>query len=130
MKFKRTPVLLLMILTLYACQKKVECVTKMKFDKSLWLKNQKRDCYRDREKMLYNFLDTHKIKGLKYSEIVKLLGTTEIVSTSHSTHLRYIVTTKKDSTIEKKYSTELLISLDKDSIVQSYMVALRDKNDK
>ena len=130
MKFKRTPVLLLMILTLYACQKKIECVTKMKFDKSLWLKNQKRDCYRDREKMLYNFLDTHKIKGLKYSEIVKLLGTTEIVSTSHSTHLRYIVTTKKDSTIEKKYSTELLISLDKDSIVQSYMVALRDKNDK
>ena len=130
MKFKRTPVLLLMILTLYACQNKVECVTKMKFDKSLWLKNQKRDCYRDREKMLYNFLDTHKIKGLKYSEIVKLLGTTEIVSTSHSTHLRYIVTTKKDSTIEKKYSTELLISLDKDSIVQSYMVALRDKNDK
>ena len=119
-----------MILTLCACQKKVECVTKMKFDKSLWLKNQKRDCYRDREKMLYNFLDTHKIKGLKYSEIVKLLGTTEIVSTSHSTHLRYIVTTKKDSTIEKKYSTELLISLDKDSIVQSYMVALRDKNDK
>ncbi|WP_412464411.1 hypothetical protein [Flavobacterium mekongense] len=130
MKFKRTPVLLLMILTLYACQKKVECVTKMKFDKSLWLKNLKRDCYRDREKMLYNFLDTHKIKGLKYSEIVNLLGTTEIVSTSHSTHLRYIVTTKKDSTIEKKYSTELLISLDKDSIVQSYMVALRDKNDK
>ena len=129
MNFKRTLVLLLTILTFYACQKKVECVTKLKFDKSLWLKNQQKDCYRDREKMLYDFLDTHKIKGLKYSEIVKLLGTTEIVSTSHSTYLKYIVTTKKDSTIEKKYSTELLISLDKDSIAESYMVALRDKKE-
>jgi len=130
MKFKRILVLLLIFLTFYACRKKVECVTKLKFDKNLWLKNQKRDCYRDREKMLYDFLDTHKIKGLKYSEIVKLLGTTEIVSTSHSTHLRYIVTTKKDSTIEKKYFTELLISIDSDSIAGNYMVALRDKKDK
>ena len=130
MKFKRTSVLLFMILTLCACQKKVKCVTKMKFDKSLWLKNQKRDCYRDREKMLYDFLDTHKIKGLKYSEIEKLLGSEKIETTSHSKYIIYTVTTKKDSTIDQKYSKELIIFLDRDSIAQSYMVSLRDKNDK
>jgi hypothetical protein len=101
----------------------------MKFDKSLWLKNQQKDCYKDREKMLYNLLDNHKIKGLKYSEIEELLGRVEIVSTSHSKYIIYTVTTKKDTTIEKKYSKELIIFLDRDSIAQSFMVAKRDKSD-
>lgn len=129
MNFIRTLFLLLIILTIQSCQKKVECIKELKFDKSLWLKNQQKDCYKDREKMLYNLLDNYKIKGLKYTEIEKLLGSTEIVSTSHSKYITYTVTTKKDSTIEQKYSKELIIFLDRDSIAQSYMVAKRDKSD-
>jgi predicted MarR family transcription regulator len=127
MNLKKILVFLLIISTLLSCQKKVECVTELKFDKSLWLKNQQRDCYRDREKMLYDLLDNHKIKGLKYTEIEKLLGNQEIVSTSHSKYITYTVTTKQDSTIEQKYSKELIIFLDRDSIAQSYMIAKSDK---
>ena len=127
MELKKTLFLLLFILTIQACQKKVECVTKLKFDKSLWLKNQQKDCYRDREKMLYDLLDNHKIKGLKYSEIAKLLGSAEIESTSHSKFIKYAVTTKKDSTIDKKYSKELIIFFNRDSIAESIMVAESDK---
>jgi hypothetical protein len=128
MEFKRILFLLLSVLAIKACQKKVECVTKLKFDKSLWLMNQQKDCYRDREKMLYDLLDNHKIKGLKFSEIEKLLGRAEIESTSHSKYIIYTITTKKDSTIEQKYSKELIIFLDRDSIAQSFMVAKRNKN--
>lgn len=127
MKFISTLFFLLIILTIQSCQKKVECVTKLKFDKSLWLKNQQKDCYRDREKMLYDLLDNHKIKGLKYSEIVKLLGNSEIESTSHSKFIKYIVTTKNDSTIESKYSKKLIIFLNRDNIAESIMVAKSDK---
>lgn len=130
MKFIRTLFLLIAIWTIESCQKKVECVTKLKFDKSLWLKNQQKDCYRDREKMLYDLLDNHKIKGLKYPEIVKLLGNSEIESTSHSKSIKYIVTTKNDSTIESKYSKELIIFLNRDSIAESIMVAKSDKRNK
>lgn len=127
MKFIRTLFSLLIILIIQSCQKKIECVKELKFDKSLWLKNQQKDCYKDREKMLYNLLDNYKIKGLKYSEIEKLLGSAEIVSTSHSKYITYSVTTKKDSTIDQKYYKELIIFLDRDSIVESIMIAKSDK---
>lgn len=130
MNFIKTLFILSSILTIQSCQKKIECVKEMKFDKSLWLKNQQKDCYKDREKMLYDLLDNHKIKGLKYPEIEKLLGSTEIVSTSHSQYITYSVTSKKDSTIEQRYSKELIIFLDKDSIAQSLMIAKSDKSDK
>ncbi|MEO5775708.1 MAG: hypothetical protein ABIQ27_02315 [Flavobacterium sp.] len=130
MKPKRILFLLLTILMIQACQKKVECVTKLKFDKSLWLKNQQKDCYRDREKMLYDLLDNYKIKGLKYPEIVKLLGNAEIESTSHSKSIKYIVSTENDSTIEQNYYKELIIFLDRDSIAESVMVAKSNKNNK
>jgi hypothetical protein len=130
MKFIRTLFLLSIILTIQACQKKVEYVTKLKFDKSLWLKNQQKDCYRDREKMLYDLLENYKIKGLKYPEIVKLLGNAEIESTSHSKSIKYIVSTKSDSTIEPKYSKELIIFLNRDSIAESVLVSKSEKIDK
>ncbi|WP_296686485.1 hypothetical protein [Flavobacterium sp.] len=129
MKFTKIFFLLLNILIIQSCQKKVECVTKLKFDKSLWLKNQQKDCYKDREKMLYDLLDNHKIKGLKYSEICELLGNSEIESSSHSKHIKYIITTKNDSTIESKFSKELIIFLNKDSIAESIIVAKSDKSD-
>lgn len=129
MEFKRIVFLLLSVLAIQACQKKVECVTKLKFDKRLWLSNQQKDCYRDREKMLYDLLDNHKIKGLKYSEIEKLLGNVEIESTSHSKYVKYSITSEKDLTIDQRYSKELIIFLDRDSIAQSFMVANHDKND-
>ncbi len=127
MKFIKLLFLIVLLKTIQSCKKENECITEIKFDKNLWAKNQVSDCYRDREKMVNNLLDSHKIKGLKYSEIAKLLGETEIESTSHTKSITYIITTKNDSTIESKYYKNLIISLDKDSIAQSIMLTKMEK---
>ncbi|MGV1010849.1 MAG: hypothetical protein ACOYBS_00245 [Flavobacterium sp.] len=119
--------LFLFVSFVFSCKKETPCETKIKFDKVRWLKNDSSNCFRDREKMIYDLLNNHKIKGLKYSELSKLLGGTEIISTSHSKHIIYDITTKNDSTIDLKNYKELIISLSNDSVAIGIMVALHDK---
>ena len=63
MNFIKTLFILSSILTIQSCQKKIECVKEMKFDKSLWLKKSAERLLQRQKKD--NLLDNHKIKDLK-----------------------------------------------------------------
>lgn len=100
----------------------ISCNSNAKFEKMGW--NQKGDLnsYPNREKMLNDLMENHKIKGLKYSELVNLLGEPEINKTSESLTAFYNIQTEYGSDIDPVYIKNLEISLSIDSVAQSCIV--------
>lgn len=113
---KLTFILLCFSLVSFSCKRDI------RFEKSGW--NQKGDLnsYPNRERMLNDLMENYKIKGLKYSELVNLLGEPEIETTSKSISANYNIVTDYGSDIDPVYVKTLVISLNIDSVAQSCTV--------
>lgn len=118
---KLTFILLTISLVLFSCKRD------LKFEKSGW--NQKDDvnCYLNRERMLNDLMKNHKIKGLKYTELVNLLGEPEIKTTSENITASYNLVTKYGNDIDPIYSEDLVIGLSPDSITQGSAIKIWKK---
>ena len=100
----------------------ISCESETKFDKFGWSKKSDLNSFPNREKMLNDLMKNYKIKGLKYSEIIDLLGEPEIRTTSDSFSAVYNIETEYGNDIDPIYVKELEISLNKDSVAQNCII--------
>ncbi|MGP8216072.1 MAG: hypothetical protein ACLQQ4_10945 [Bacteroidia bacterium] len=96
---------------------------RMKFDKTGWMEDDGTHTYPYRNAMLDDLLKHHKLKGLKNSQLIDLIGSPEnnYARNGDTIFIYYNIVMKYDGT-DPYYSKKLSIKLSKDSIVQSYKV--------
>ena len=97
----------------------ISCENDIKFNKTGWLKKGDLNSFPNREKMLNDLMKNYKIKDLKYSELINLLGKPEIRTTSESISAVYNIKTEYGNDIDPVYVQELNISLNADSVTQN-----------
>jgi len=106
--------LLFVILLLISCNE----TGQLKFDKTKW--DTKDDIeFPYRNKMLNDLTTNYKLVGLKYREILKLLGEPDYRDTIS---FGYRLIEDFGSDIDPIYSKNLAFKLDKDSIITSYKI--------
>ncbi|WP_412464412.1 hypothetical protein [Flavobacterium mekongense] len=100
----------------------LSCENSLKFDKSGWLQKDDPDGYKNRESMLKDLLENHKIKGLKYSELIDLLGSPENYADEKTNTITYNIVIDYGFNIDPVYIKNLEIKFSKDSIVENYKI--------
>ncbi|TDH26900.1 hypothetical protein EXU57_08830 [Segetibacter sp. 3557_3] len=88
-----------------------------KFEKSAW--NEKGDLgiYPNRDKMLKDIMNNHRLRGLTYTQLVELLGEPEDYSDVNPNTVYYNVVTEYGRDIDPVYLKNLEIGLSSDSVV-------------
>ncbi|OYU78902.1 MAG: hypothetical protein CFE23_16475 [Flavobacterium sp. BFFFF1] len=92
---------------------------KEKFEKSKWLFKSDME-YPYRNKIVDDLVENQKLKGLTYSKIIELLGTTN--GESEPGKLTYDIETDYGMDIDPVYNKYLEINFTKDSIVKSFKI--------
>ena len=113
-------ILFLTFVLLISCEKS-------KFDKIGWLEKDDLGTYPKRESMLKDLTENHKLKGIKYIELVELLGLPENYSDEKENSMSYNIVTDYGFDIDPTYSKDLKIKLAKDSVVESYRIVEWEK---
>ena len=90
-----------------------------KFDKEGWKKKYDME-YPNRDHMLQDLTQHYKLVGLKYPELIDLLGKPDS-EYKDSLKITYEIETKYD-VIDPDYFKGLIINLNKDSVVISYRI--------
>jgi uncharacterized membrane protein len=98
----------------------LSCDHNIKFEKSGWLETDDPDGYANRENMLNDLISNHKLKGLKYSEIIDLLGPPENYENKNSNIISYNIVLDFGHDIDPVYTKDLDLEFSKDSIVQDF----------
>lgn len=98
----------------------LSCDNHIKFEKSGWLQRDDPDGYANRENMLKDLLENHKIKGLKYSELIDLLGPPENYANKKPNIISYNIVLDYEHDIDPVYTKDLDVEFSKDSIVKDY----------
>jgi hypothetical protein len=94
------------------------CKSEIKFDKNKWL--QKDDIvYPYRYQMLKDLTHNYQLIGIKYSDLITLLGIPEITDAQR---VKYIIEEKYGSDIDPIYTKYLTINISKDSAISSYSI--------
>lgn len=98
------------------------CENNVKFEKSLW--NQKDDLseYENRDSMLKDLTENHKLKGLTYIQLIDLLGPPENYSDDKSNIMTYNILKDYQYRIDPTYIKQLKFELSKDSIVKNFKI--------
>ncbi|MES2379512.1 MAG: hypothetical protein V4538_00620 [Bacteroidota bacterium] len=111
----------LKLIFLSTCILLVSC-EKSKFDKIGW--NEKGDLgsYPKRKSMLNDLIENHKLKGIKYKELIELLGLPENYSDEEYNTMTYNIEIDYGFDIDPTYSKHLKIELAIDSVVKSYEI--------
>jgi hypothetical protein len=91
----------------------------IKFDKIKWMTKDDME-FPFRKKMLNDLTTNYKLAGLKYGEIIKLLGEPNF---SDSSSFAYQVIEDYGSDIDPVYTKNLDFKFDKDSVITSYKIA-------
>lgn len=108
--------LLLFIVGLCSCDDNQQ----LKFDKVKW--NEQQDpafTSSYRKKMLRDLTQNHKLSGLRYSEIVNLLG---IPDEQDSAGLRYKIVEDYGYDVDPVYTKDLILDINKDSTIKAWRV--------
>ncbi|MCC7514190.1 MAG: hypothetical protein IT212_05825 [Bacteroidia bacterium] len=117
LRFYYTIILLTTLSFFFACNNGNRQV---KFDKNKW--NDQADplfpsVYRS--KMLTDLTTNYKLKGLKYSELIELLG---IPDSKDSSSLSYKIVVDYKHDIDPVYTKDLDFTFSKDSIITSFQI--------
>ena len=100
------------MLTLFSCNQSI------KFDSSKW--NIKDDIeYSYRDKMVEDLTANNKLIGLRYSQLIKLLGNPQV---EDSLRISYKIIDKYGNDIDPVYSKYLDFTFSKDSIIISFKI--------
>jgi hypothetical protein len=91
------------------------------FNKQKWNLKDDIGYYSYREPMLDDLLENHKIKGLSVTELEKLLGEIKI-DVSNKNEVYFNIVTDFGFDIDPVYTKDLILELDKNSIVKEYKI--------
>lgn len=96
----------------------VSCNQQIKFDKTNWTTKDDME-YPYRKKMLKDLITNYKLSGIKYSELIALLGQPQY---NDSASLGYEIETHYN-VIDPDYAKKLEFIFNKDSVITSFKVA-------
>ncbi len=114
----RQIIALIFLLLALGCNHNV--VYKQKFDRSKW--NLKDDMwYPDRNSMVDDLVKNHKLKGLTYKELTKLVGEPDRWESNIDSPY-YEIVTDFGSDIDPVYTKSLVVYLNKDSVITSLKI--------
>jgi hypothetical protein len=113
---KLTFILLNLCFILFSCKNDI------KFEKNGWNQKGNLNSYPNRESMLKDLTENHKLKGIAYPKLIDLLGLPENYSDEKFNTMTYNIVTEYGNDIDPVYIKNLEIKLAKDSIVENYKV--------
>jgi hypothetical protein len=93
-----------------------------KFDTIGWSEKDDLGSYPKRESMLEDLTENYKLKGIKYKELIELLGLPENYSDEENNTISYNIETDYGFNIDPTYSKDLKILITKDSLIESYKI--------
>ena len=89
------------------------------FDKTGWLKKEDVEDYPLRDNMLKDLLSNYKLRGLKYGELIDLIGKPQI---NDSSTISYQIEVDYGFNIDPVHTKYLTFELNKDSLVVDYKI--------
>ena len=93
------------------------CNSDRKFDKTAWQQRGDLGIYPEREKMLKDLMNNHQLKGLKYNQIIDLLGEPENYSDEEPNTITYNIVTDYGRDIDPVFIKNLEVKFSSDSIL-------------
>ena len=90
-----------------------------KFEKAIWCKDDGMDEYADRNRMIDDLLQNHKIKGLSYAQLVDSLCEPSGMENDNVAYYNILI---KYGVIDPVYVKTLIVIMNKDSIVTDYRI--------
>ena len=110
-------ILSIAMLSIFGCR---QLTSKVPFDKEKWLERE--DWYYPRrDEMIDDFMKNHKLKGLRYKQMVELLGEPQ-GTTQDSIGVYYQIVEDFGSDIDPFYTKNLLIEFNNDSIINKVTI--------
>lgn len=103
---------MLMVVLIWSCNQSME------FDSAKWKKREDIE-YPYRNKMVGDLTKNHKLVGLRYSQVIELLGVPQY---EDSSRISYLVFEDYGSDIDPIHTKYLNLALTKDSIVTSFKI--------
>lgn len=103
------------ILVLFACKN-------TKFEKAGWEYQGDLGMYPNREKMLKDLIENHKLKGLTYRELIAKIGPDQNFRSGYDTCIFYSIVTYYGRDIDPLFTKNLVFKFNKDSIVIDYEI--------
>ncbi|RFM29062.1 hypothetical protein DXN05_09905 [Deminuibacter soli] len=94
------------------------CTGKAKFDKTMWQTKDDME-YPYRNKMLNDLIKNYKLAGIRYTDLINLLGKPQF---KDSSSIAYEVITRYDA-IDPNYTKRLDFTFSGDSIITSFKIA-------
>jgi len=103
------------------------CTRDIKFDKIKWNQRNGSGYYDCRDLMLEDLLQNHNIKGSKIDELRNLFGEINPISLPNgNSALNFNIVTDFKYDIDPQYTKDLILYLDKDSVVSNYKIKERN----
>jgi hypothetical protein len=110
----RNLLLIILIIGMFSCN----YFTETKFDKTQWMRKDDIE-FPFRNKMLKDLTTNYKLTGLKYNEVIQLLGEPNF---SDSVSFAYKVIEDYGTDIDPVYTKNLDFEFNKDSVITSYQI--------
>jgi hypothetical protein len=118
MSLKKVILILSMaMLSILGCR---QLTSKVPFDKEKWLEREDWD-YPRRDDMIDDLMKNHKLKGLRYKQMVELLGEPQ-GTTQDSIGVYYQIVEDFGSDIDPVYTKNLSIEFNKDSVINKVTI--------
>lgn len=117
LKILKAEVILLILL--FSCNPPLE-----KFNTAGWVKVSDLKSYNHREGMMKDLLKNHLRKGMKYKEVVKLLGITDSFGKAEKDSVQLIYTISEDyeDDIDPSEGKNFILKFNRDSVLCHYYV--------
>jgi hypothetical protein len=93
------------------------CETEQKFDKTSWQQRGDLGVYPNRAKMLNDLMSHHQLKGLRYKQLIHLLGDPERYSDEEPNTVTYNIVTDYGRDIDPVYIKNLEVKFNSDIVV-------------
>lgn len=95
------------------------CTNNQKFDQIAWSEKGDLGIYPNREKMLEDLMNNHKLKGLTYKQLIDMLGEPEKYSDEEPNTATYNIVTDYGGNIDPVYIKNLEVKFSVDSVVKN-----------
>lgn len=100
----------------------VSCQQSMSFDKTKWNQRNSIGSYDYRDQMLEDLIAKHKLKGKSINDLRDIFGEIIVFKCDDQNCIHFNIVTEYGNFIDPVYTKDLIIFLNKDSIVSEYKI--------